>query len=105
MGICVAFDASVRTTRVRHDEATSADARAQTILQAFLDRNHIAAARMAREAKVSSRQMTRWRQAPWPNIGLEQMIRLLRAARRITGNPVRMDELFDLDPQHWSLPE
>lgn len=73
----------------------------KTLLQAFLVQNGIPAARMEREAKASRRQMTRWRQEERPNIGLKQMIRLLRAARRITGKLVRMDELFDLEPDNW----
>ena len=80
----------------------SSDAtRPATLLQAFLTRNGIPAVRIAREAAASPRQMTRWRQQPRPNIGLGQMIRILRAARRITGMPVRMEELFDLEPEHW----
>ena len=73
----------------------------KTLLQAFLDLNGIPAARMAREAKASPRQMTRWRQRARANIGLKQMIGVLRAARRITGKPVRMDEMFDLEPENW----
>jgi hypothetical protein len=86
---------------VTTDQAGSDESPPKTLLQTFLNLNGIPAARMAREAKASPRQVTRWRQKPRPNIGLEQMIRLLRAARRITGKPVPMEELFDLEPENW----
>lgn len=74
----------------------------KTLLQLYLDRNGITSAKVEREAHVSRRQMARWRLAT-SDIRLRQMIRILRALRSITAKPVRMDEVFDLEPENWPI--
>ena len=74
----------------------------KTLLQSFLDVHRIPSARIERRAKVSRRQMVRWRQEANPTIGLPQMIRVLRAVRDTTGKRVQMAELFELEPDNWT---
>ncbi|HUP61365.1 MAG TPA: hypothetical protein VNA69_13190 [Thermoanaerobaculia bacterium] len=75
----------------------------KTRMQDFLDRNRIRSAWVERAARppLSRRQMARWRSMKTPDIGLKNMIRVLRAVREVAGRPVSMAELFDLEPDHW----
>ena len=70
-------------------------------LQAFLAARGIPSARVERAGGFNRRQMARWRQ-PKANIRLRQMIRILRAIRRITGEDIQMHQIFDLEPDHWT---
>ena len=57
---------------------------------------------LQKRAGVSKRQLVRWRQEPNTSITLGKMIRVLRALREITGKPIHMTELFDLEPDNWN---
>ncbi len=79
----------------------------ETLLQQFLDRNGIPSARI--EAKLQERllgrtpsrkQLARWRLGR-VDVRREDMVRILWAVRAASGNPrVRMEEIFDLDPDN-----
>lgn len=79
----------------------------ETLLQQYLDRNGIPSARI--EAKLQERlsgrapgrkQLARWRLGR-VEIRRDDMVRVLWAVRAAAGNPcVRMEEIFDLDPDH-----
>ena len=79
----------------------------ETPLQRYLDRNGIASAtvesklRERLEGRAPSRkQMARWRLGR-VDIRRTDMVRILWAVRAASENPqIRMDELFDLDPDN-----
>lgn len=80
---------------------------AESPLQQYLDRNGISSARV--EATLRERlggrapdrkTVRRWRLRR-RDIRRKDMVRILWAVRTASGNPaVRMDELFDLDPEN-----
>ena len=68
---------------------------ANTRLQSFLDAEGLTSARLESEAGISRQAMTKIRGGS--DVRRKTMIRILAAARRLTGRLVRMEELFDLD--------
>ena len=70
---------------------------AVTRLQSFLLVRGIPPARLERESGFSRKQLLRWR-TDGTDIRRRHMVRLLCAARRITGEEIRMEELFVIEP-------
>ena len=68
-----------------------------TLLQHYLDRKGISAARLEREGPFPRETLRRWRLGEG-DIRRKQMVRVLGVLRRVTHEDVRMDEIFNLDP-------
>jgi hypothetical protein len=69
----------------------------RTRLQSFLDARQLAAVRVQEASGFSRTQFLRWRLGRC-DIRREHMVRVLCAMRRVTGEEIRMDELFVLEP-------
>jgi hypothetical protein len=76
-----------------------AESTAKTLLQAYLERNGIPAARLEREGPFARETLRRWRLGE-VEMRRKQMVRVLGALQRITNKPVRIEEIFDLDPSN-----
>jgi len=75
--------------------------RRASLLQQYLNAHGISSASVEREAKTTRQQMYRWRRRPGEDILRTNMVRVLGAVRKLSRNPsVRMEELFDLDPEN-----
>lgn len=72
---------------------------AKTRLQQYLDRKGIPAARVEREGPFSRETLRRWRLGEG-DIRRKHMVRVLGTLQRITREPVRMEDIFDLDPDN-----
>ena len=75
----------------------------QTKLQAYLDRERIPAAWVEKEGRFARETFRRWRLGE-VEMRRKQMVRVLGALQRITKKPIRMEEIFDLDPlnpENW----
>ncbi len=68
-----------------------------TKLQRFLEAEGIRAAAIERRSGMSRPTFLRVRKGR--DVRLSTMIRILRAIRQETGRRVRMDELFEIDPE------
>lgn len=68
----------------------------RTRLQLWLDQNGFTSAQLEQMAGIGRQAMTKIRAGGDARKGT--MLRILRAARRLKGSDVQMDELFDLDP-------
>lgn len=67
-----------------------------TVLQRWLSVHGFTSAELERAAAVGRQQMTKIRQGA--DLRRKTMIKICRGASLLIGRPVRMDELFDLDP-------
>jgi predicted transcriptional regulator len=70
---------------------------ARTPLSKFLERNNLTSAQLEIASGISRQSMTRIR-AGHRDVRLSTIIRIVRAARRLTRRQVQAHELFDLDP-------
>lgn len=71
--------------------------RQPTRLQSWLDTNGFTSAQLERKVPMSRQSMTKVRAGR--DVRRKTMIRILRAARDLKNDPmVKMDDLFDLDP-------
>lgn len=80
-------------------EAADSAGEARTLLQAYLNRNGIPAARVEKEGPFARETFRRWRLGE-VEMRRKQMVRVLGTLRRITSRPVQMEEIFDLDPDN-----
>ena len=71
--------------------------RRKTRLQEFLDRETLTSAQLEAATGISRQGMTKIRAGQ--DLRLRTMRRILDGARRLTGRNVRMEELFDLEPE------
>jgi len=69
----------------------------KTLLQSYLDRNGIPAAWVEKEGPFARETFRRWRLGQ-VEMRRKQMVRVLGVLQRITKKPIRIDEIFDLDP-------
>src|SRR5437879_2790541 len=67
-----------------------------TPLQAFLDANGLTSVQVEAEAKISRQTMTKIRGGR--DVRRKTMLRILGAVRRLTGRKIKMQEIFNLDP-------
>ena len=67
-----------------------------TLLQAFLDANGLTSAQLEAETGISRQSMTKIRAGR--DVRRKTMMKILRGVRALTKLRVRMDELFELDP-------
>lgn len=72
---------------------------ARTKLQSYLDREGIPAAWVEKEGGFARETFRRWRSGE-VEMRRKQMVRVLGALQRLTEKPVRMEEIFDLDPSN-----
>ena len=72
---------------------------AKTKLQAYLDREGIPAAWVEKKGGFARETFRRWRSGG-VEMKRKQMVRVLGALQRITQKPIRMEEIFDLDPSN-----
>jgi hypothetical protein len=70
---------------------------AKTRLQVWLDTQGLTSAQLEAVTGICRQTMTRIRAGS--DVRWKTMLRLLRGARLLTGEPIRMDDLFDLDPE------
>lgn len=80
-------------------EAADCAGEPRTLLQAYLNRNGIPAAWVEKEGPFARETLRRWRLGE-VEMRRKQMVRVLGTLRRITRRPVRMEEIFDLDPDN-----
>ena len=71
-----------------------------TRLQQWLDANGFTSAELEEKAEVSRQAMTKIR-AAIGDVRRSTMIRILDGACFLANRKVRMDEIFDLEPQRW----
>lgn len=70
-------------------------------LQRWLDQRRLTSAALEKASNTSRTQMRRIRNGG--NLTLEMMLRILAAARLISGEPVHILDLFDLDSDELLL--
>lgn len=76
----------------------TADGRKLTPLQAWLDANGFTAAQLEQEIKMSRQSLQQIREGR--DCRLSTAKRILGGCERLADRHVRMDEIFDLEPDH-----
>lgn len=71
-----------------------------TRLQHWLDENGFTSAELEAKAEMSRQAMTKIR-AAIGDVRRSTMVRILDGACFLANRKVRMDEIFDLEPQRW----
>lgn len=68
----------------------------KTLLQTFLDANGFTSAQLERQIAMARPTMSRIRRGS--DLRLSTMKRILAGVRQLSNRPVRMEEIFDLEP-------
>lgn len=70
---------------------------ARTRLQRFLDAEGLTSAKLEKETNISRQAMTKIRAGQ--DVRRKTMLRILAGVRALTRRAVRMEEIFELDPE------